>query len=283
MDNKPYIPGSSIKGAIRSVLLKVLIQELNIPKSKVTTKDTFGTIENDILQYLQVSDAIFSKIAYYNSKIFNIATHKNGGEGGWKNTRSTDEKRQDNQFNTVYECIRKDELNTTTFQLKIDLDRIQLLLKQSKEPGIPDKIKKLNAAFGRLSTEPGNHSAEELSKKLTNRLLKIINEHSKQHLLKELGFYKQYDDAQDTDLIIDKYNEIKQLVDTAPEGTAYIKLGQGTGFHLITGDYQHTINYIQVVETGEHKQKRKSRKIGIARDAAGNLDLFPFGWVKISV
>lgn len=60
----PYIPGSSIKGAIRTVILSDLLLENNSFKDRpdnLLIKKRDKNIEYELMQYLQVSDAIFSE------------------------------------------------------------------------------------------------------------------------------------------------------------------------------------------------------------------------------
>ncbi|NLU52748.1 MAG: type III-A CRISPR-associated RAMP protein Csm5 [Clostridiaceae bacterium] len=76
--SRPYIPGSSLKGAIRTALLAFLFEKPGVANNKreYIGGDIFGMFSNDVLKYLLVSDTIslqndclrISKFYRYNLK-----------------------------------------------------------------------------------------------------------------------------------------------------------------------------------------------------------------------
>ena len=79
----PIIPGSSLKGAIRSALFSYL-------RSDEEKKDTevFGNmnIGENFMRFIKFSDFDFLSTNLVNTKIFNLQSSDSGWRGGWKNT-----------------------------------------------------------------------------------------------------------------------------------------------------------------------------------------------------
>ncbi|HOU98121.1 MAG TPA: type III-A CRISPR-associated RAMP protein Csm5 [Bacteroidales bacterium] len=124
----PYIPGSSIKGAIRSAILGYLYQNNDEIKRLNLTKlddEVFGDIENSIMRFLQVTDAYFKNeaIKLYDTKIYSLSSNYTGA---WKHKRKGSQNRFDDKgFVSTYECI--DIHQKSTFRINITEQIIKLL------------------------------------------------------------------------------------------------------------------------------------------------------------
>ena len=101
---KPIIPGSSLKGALRSVIFKYLIdQSHHSIKGKNAESKIFGKISEDFMRFIQVGDVEFERTEILNTKILSLNERKNLG---WKNRRKGSEANlNEKYFTTGYECI----------------------------------------------------------------------------------------------------------------------------------------------------------------------------------
>jgi len=279
LTNNPIVPGSSLKGAIRSILLQYLmtdIEKLDAFKTKrLDEKVIFGkaNIGDEFLRFIKVSDAEFATSDLVNTKIFNLISPN---EGGWKHGgNNTNNQFKPDGFNTYYEVVNPKQKSV-----------LSISIADKAFNNFAEKI----ASFSPKKTKLIN---EDLS-----LLFELINKHTKEYLEKEKAFFEKY--ATDkTDLII---QSIKSLIDQIPVNGEYciLKMGTGSGFHSITGDWQFDDYSIDRVyseytdrRTGQLKQKSrgnekvngkfeesaKSRKIAIS----GNNDFSLMGFVKLTV
>jgi len=254
---KPIIPGSSLKGAIRTSLFSYLMgNETNADK-------VFGTMKNgDVFtRFIQVSDIEMPDTELVNTKIFNLHKEDNEWVGGWKHgANNTSSDYSQTGFNTLYECEMPNAIGigSITF-LPYTFEKAVNAL---KEKGIPcnEYGKKDQILSGGIS-----------------ELFKIINNQTRKYLQKEKSFFEKYDAAY-TQNIIDSIDSL--LIQIPQDGSScIIKMSAGVGFHSITGDYRFN-NYTD--GTFDRKRVRdintlpKSRKIAIHGE---NFSLM--GFVKI--
>ncbi len=281
----PYIPGSSIKGAIRSALfgwaynndpelknrIEATKREYNRNPKKLGNKldeCLFGSINNNLMRLLQVSDVNFKDTMLHNSKIFNLQGQPYGDEwyGGWKHRGhdGTDDDFKVNGFTSTYETLIINEwapvrliVNEMAFDLYNKFPRVQK----------PDNLHILK------QREP------------YNALFNIINFSTRSYIEKEIEFFENYT-AEKTDLIIEELEFCKNQIPD-DNNSCLLKMGAGTGFHAITGNWQYDV----FTDTGIHekgrfagKKKYKSRKISFANyegDDGTQTLFFPMGFVKI--
>ncbi len=269
-----FIPGSSLKGSIRSVLLHHFLDKNKFTNQKgdkkndnEITKSVFGDIENNLMHYLQFSDIYFESTELISTKIFSTNTQK----GGWKHERigSTNEKFKPTGFTTVYEVLKTDQTGVGTLVFLKPV--IDLLPKNGKTPPNLDKLKKPNTSD------------------FIQNLFQLVNQFTDQYLKKEIDFFDIYR-ADYSDVIKDELKKIKSKI---PQGTqsnyCILRLGAGSGFHAITGDWQFDTHKIDEIDSqnrnrGKYKGKDsvKTRKIAF-KQGGNNVDFFPLGFVKISL
>lgn len=265
LTNKPIVPGSSIKGALRSILLDYLMDDLNkkeaIQKNKLSEQEIFGkaSFGDEFMRFIKVSDAAFESTGLVNTKIFNL---RSVSEGGWKHAANySSEVFKKEGFNSFYEVIEPKNKSQLTI-------------------GIANK------AFHNYAKIIRNFSIKKnkIIDGDINEIFFIINSHTKRYLEKEKAFFTKY--ATDkTDRII---NSIDDLINQIPKKGEYciFKMAAGSGFHSITGDWQFedfTIDRIRATgrtTRGQYKKRdsSKSRKIAIHGD---NFTLM--GFIKIKV
>lgn len=284
LTGNPVLPGSSLKGSIRSVLFHRLGG-----KTK-DGKEVFGssTEGDEYMRFIKISDAEFDKTELVNTKIFNLRGRGNNWQGGWKFSGDrTDSRYQSTGFNTLYESLMPEEkgfaslmMSDKTFhnfgiesfynKKKGDL---QQQLKRERNPQKQEKIQKSIKDIERLLETV---ELKENAIKIEN-LFAIINQHTKDYLEKERGFFEKYA----TDRTVEIINSIDSLLGLIPSDNSYciLKMSAGSGFHSITGDWQFddfTKAPLDRKRNKEGKVNPKSRKIV---EWNGNLSLM--GFVKL--
>ncbi len=261
MTGNPILAGSSLKGAVRSVLFDYL------GGTSKDGKEVFGssTTGDEFMRFIKFSDAEFDETSLINTKIFNL--QRNGAwQGGWKHGQNeTSSNYKTTGFNTLYECLMPEQkgysslmLSETTYDLFEKKSNKQHLRGNEKRHVVSNDIKKL---------------------------FKIINNHTSEYLRKEKIFFKKYS-TDKTDRVIDSINA---LLNSIPVDNSYcvLKMSAGAGFHSITGDWQFD-DYTKGMLDRKRAEKKdlsiagkilpKSRKIAIWGESFSLM-----GFVKLRV
>ena len=239
----PYIPGSSIKGAIRSVLfnyLNELVEDKTI-KEWVFDRDLnkkvekqrqakdlelenllLGKFDQSIMRYIRVYDAPFviKNTDVYKVELFNLYQDRNGWDSNWK---------QD--FNIVAECFMPNTASTFRLDFATPLATI-ISDRYRKGQQLPTN---LNAA---LTQNPFEHVSN------------MINNYTRTHLEREIDFFKQYNNAEDTDFIIENLENLLKY--TEGSKSCLLRMAYGSGFHGITGDWRFK-NHTSTIAQGDSK------------------------------
>ncbi len=330
----PIIPGSSIKGAIRSVLLNWLMEKtgekqnakekfINKKQESSLQKKFFGVSSDgsDFMRFFQVSDVEFeTEPDYIASKVLSLVSLNKGFISKWKHKRTNkdnkDEKFKKEGFTTNYQII---PLNSTSEQLKIKwnekqfsnfikddkgkfLEKLKLeIVRKEKElekiktSYSPDrrKINEINREINDLkSLYKAYQSIKEFS---ISKLFQIINDYTIAFADKEIKFHTTYNQAEHSDKLISAWQNIKKLAQQAQEAGnnyAILRLGQGSGFHSITGDWQFDTHIITGIKEKDKKGKIINRGVINNKEAAktrkwafrmngNNPEFFPMGFIAI--
>lgn len=249
------IPGSSMKGSIRSILFDVLRTE-----DEKDTNIIFGSMKDgsDFMRFIKISDVAFKDKILVNTKLFNLIGSGSDWYGGWKHSISkSSEKFRPNGFNTVYEVVEPGQYAVGSIMLSKEL-------------------------FNQFSKfYKGNQSKQTKKDQLLNPkfLFSQINAHTKEYLRKEKEFFQKYP-AEQSDKIESCIDGLFEQISTDSLSCVF-KMAAGVGFHSITGDWQYD-DYDETGywESGRNtgKKKYKSRRIAQYRDS-----LCLMGFVKISI
>lgn len=270
LSGNPVLTGSSIKGAIRSILLDYLATKSEIEDAKRRSDRErkpfesyiFGSSKDgdEFMRFIKFSDAEFDKTELVNTKIFNL--HGNGSwKGGWKDRMSdrqgnsyTNETYSCTGFNTIYESLMPNQKNDATIMLSLSLfDLFERNVKSHIKSGNKRPI---------------------LANGIT-KFFSIINNHTKEYLQKEKSFFEKYS-TDKTDNII---ASIDALLEKIPNDNSYciLKMSAGSGFHSITGDWQFEDYFSGTLDRKRNQNaKPKSRKIAIQGDVFSLM-----GFVKL--
>jgi hypothetical protein len=257
---QPVLPGSSLKGAIRSILLTHFYKTTG---GNYNENALIGGFENSVMRFFQLSDTAFESSIVANSKVFNLQTNN---EGGWKNGGFTNEYFDVSKFNTQYECLSPSSKGHSTLSFKKTSSNLLL------EEGVKnDKIK-----------TPPRNTHEFLKHFEFKTLFGIINQHTLSYLAKEIAFYEKYAFDTASNAVLDALISLKEQAEHLDDSQAcMLRMSAGSGFHSITGDWQES----DFINTGIHKggrnngkQKYKSRKVAFY-DTDRGTKYEPMGFV----
>jgi CRISPR/Cas system CSM-associated protein Csm5 (group 7 of RAMP superfamily) len=268
MYGKPYVPGSSLKGALRSHLFASL-------KAQNQSEDSvLGKFQQSILRHIKIGDAFFEELKLLPCKTFNLRSDRNSWVGGWRHgTNNTTNRFTNNQAVFVYECLpagKEANLNirildheSSLFQKHLDWDR-----KESLEKGkpLPSKFQEV------IKADP------------LENLFEMINVRTRKFLTKEIAFFKAYQVPESME-ILKTFDKILKYIPTGEAARQYcvMRMGHGSGFHSITGDWQYPTEYTNpndVHQGGKNhgKKKYKSRKLLFE---AGRF--YPMGFLALAM
>lgn len=255
MHDLPVVAGSSLKGALRSVLFKYLRD------NESTNDEVFGKMKDgsDFMRFIKVGDFEMPETKLFNSKIFNLHLVEGMWNGGWKHAlqNGTDDRFRPTGFNTLYECVSPGESGVGSIMMS------------------PEQFSKLIQ-----QRTPMSHTAQKqhLLEEGLRSLFSVVNDYTREYLTKERAFFLKYH-ADRTEQIIDCIDDLLASI-PSDNSSCLLKMSAGVGFHAITGDWQYAdYSSTGVHETGRNtgKQKYKSRKIA---ETAEGLKLM--GFVRIS-
>lgn len=252
---KPIVPGSSIKGTIRSILFEYLKDTNERDEKTVFGKANDG---NEFMRFIKFSDFEFDKTELINTKIFNLTKNNGRWASGWKNGGNSTGEFRSTGFNTLYESLLPKEVGYGSIMLS-------------------------ERQFEKIGHDKHSHYDKKLRALSPKELFAIINSHTKKYLKKELDFFLHFQNGdQYTQKIIDN---IQNLIKTIPDNNTYciFKMSAGSGFHSITGDWQFDNYYIEngrdrVLDRKRKGSLPKSRKIAI-----NGKEFALMGFVKMSI
>lgn len=256
LSGNPILAGSSLKGAIRSVLFNYLRDE------EKRDNDVFGKINDgsNFMRYVRLSDIEFKQTELVNTKIYNLFRDGQDWSGGWKHNLQggNNPHYKPNGFNTIYDC----------------------LVPTMSAEGTALFADTLFAQFSGQQPKADKKNEIMKSRNIANAICDIINNHTFEYLNKEAEFFDEYSQGEYAQQIIKSIDQLQDIIDECNDNECVIKMSAGAGFHSITGDWQ----FDDYTNTGEWefgrnagKKKYKSRKIAICKDAFALM-----GFVKLT-
>jgi len=216
-----FIPGSSIKGALRSVIATALYKS-NGSRNEIRLDDLLGKIDNNIMRFVQVSDCqVASTPGIFPVKIFS-ADPNNSGQ--WKHTRdnkngpSHSPQFRPNGFVSFYEMLT-DGVNSepTSGAFRISWDAATII-KEKRQQDIPN----FNAVFTNQGIE---------------WLIETARLHTSRFLEKEIHFFETYpNDSITAESLLNELKWLKEENAQTKDGFI-LRVGANVGWHTITGDW----------------------------------------------
>jgi|GEM_PF-6669889 len=221
--NNPMIPGSSVKGSVRTAIWDAYVNDNSITyrdvfaytkrngdkvfKDNKLSKKVFAPFSKnrnridpnkDILRFLQITDVVFTQNQAI-CEVFKVLTEKNEG---WKIKR----------FDENGECILKGA--KARGRIKID----QKNLKNNIEKGYVRGLSPIQ-------------SVEDL--------FEACNQYTAKMLHLEVDFFQEDMDMDNDPVLYEYMNIIRSLaeeVDNASKDTCILRMGHGTGYRFMTGN-----------------------------------------------
>lgn len=215
--DRPYIPGSSIKGAIRTAVLSSIAAKMNeteilrdIRKNGNITAKTFeakvfGKDPNhDVFRYLLVGDAFATG---YRTAVYNMVNINERTERGF--------------WDTSKQMATEVLLSGTEVDFSLVLKQPEL--RPADMPAMPKALSSVNA------------------------LLNVINNHTRTLLADEIDIWESKNvDSQSEEKVNSYIEQLKDLLNTANEckGTlsAVMRIGHGSGWRFITGAWTERLS-----------------------------------------
>ena len=264
----PYIPGSSIKGAIRTAVLATLARTIQDADKKIdksfldrnTGKKTlkadakkieaelFGSNPNeDVFRFLQVGDAYFGD--NYEVAIRMVNINERERQSFWDESKSQ-----------LIEAIPPED--ESEFQIK--LNETGYNLSRDRVQMIPDRMKSLSALF------------------------QTINNHTRNLLEGEIEYWQERQNDDDTDkvsLYIEKIQGIlEQTQSCEVEKECVLRIGHGSGWRFITGAWAEKLkNFDSVVVPASRPKNFKYEQFDFPKTRRVDDECELLGFVKLSI
>lgn len=264
---RPYIPGSSIKGAIRTAVLATLAAVIDSDKlelinnrgmvdASVMEKKLFGKDPNsDVFRFLHVGDAIFGEIL--TSAITMVNINERQRNSFWDESKSQ-----------TIETISIDD--EATFEIRIKLDEYNNSM--SEVGKLPQCMTSLPLLFD------------------------TINGHTLSLLESEIGYWTELKDEDNThkvDAYLTECQRIKTMAEKCQQGkSCLLRVGHGCGWRFITGAWSECSplfdsKVVPVSRPGNNNYTDydfpKSRRVCKGSKSANIKDGALLGFVKLSI
>lgn len=227
---KPYIPGSSIKGAIRTAILASLAENVIDAETKIddsikdkktgkliklkanaknVEKELFGSDpNNDVFRFLQVGDAYFGDC--YTGALRMVNINERTSKSFWDVSKSQ----------LIEALCPEDE---TEFEMNLNIEGY-------------NKSREGCSTIGRLPNIMSSYES----------LFEAINEHTIRLLDFELKYWEERSDRDDSDKVesyLEKIESIKNEAENCSKGKeCVLRIGHGSGWNFITGGWARDLD-----------------------------------------
>lgn len=282
---RPFIPGSSVKGAIRSILFNMLFQLSGESVQAVTSHTKvargrekpikpdeylMGDFENSLMRFVHCSDVSFQEFRLFNTKVFNLFKVSGQWEGGWKHQleNNTSASFAPEGFTTAYESIPMGAIGT--FRLSFDK---QLFVRYGSREG--PRRAPLTTFVTKLLK----------GKEFMGMLFESIANYTNTYLSREEEFFNSFSVSETSGIL----SQIKRLHQENTIKTPLFRLASGSGFHSMTGDWRFK-GHLETIDKIDRKNKArnyqhglhyKSRRLAFDSDEQGNYHFYPMGFVQL--
>lgn len=256
------VPGSSIKGAIKSVLLNNL---KTVFGQNARDEDMFGGIGDNLMQSLQVSDISvpMNQIKVYPVKVYSADKRPENGVGTWKDQRQGGHfsNFKPSGFVNYYECIKTNtKSNLQISLLQIEQDSNSMLKRRQQNMINSDWFNRQN-------------------------LVSLIQKHTNSYIDRELEYYKKYqnDDLNKNKSVFERLHKIREA--NNQKNTCVLRVGANVGYHSITGDWQyksHIEGWGFNSQSRAEQIKAKTRKFTFLH-SNNNYVFQPMGFIKLTL
>lgn len=262
---KPYIPGSSIKGAIRTAILASLAENVNGAERKIDAsangkkkanankieKELFGSDpNNDVFRFLQIGDAYFGDCYTVSARMVNV--NERTSSGFWDVSKPQ----------LIEALCPEDE---TEFEMKLNIEGY-------------NKSREECSTIGRLPNIMSSYGS----------LFEAINTHTIRLLDFELKYWKERSDRDDSDKVecyLEKIESIKNEAQNCGKGKeCVLRIGHGSGWNFITGGWARNLdNFENIVVPVSRPNNQNYREYDFPKTRRVDDDCELLGFVKLSL
>ena len=271
---RPYIPGSSLKGAIRTAVMASLARK----KGKDTLTEQFKKIfaerdsrrqdrllsniekkyfgdnpNSDLFRFLTVSDAFFEQDSEIAVKQINL------------NIREKDSLK-DTRMQQIVEAIGPDE--ESSFSLKIDKERYEKVSSAHH----PD-LERLPRLPQEMSDIP--------------HLFELINRHTKKLVDDELRIWSEdYSNYRGQQGYLESLEDILNAIESCKANECVLRLGQAIGWRFVTGAWTEEMDedlfYSRIVPKARPGNNRKYSDYVFPKSRRIDDEAYVFGFLKLT-
>lgn len=261
---QPYIPGSSIKGAIRTAILATLAATVSNKEEKIKTrkmdrngnpllsaekveKVLFGNDPNsDIFRFIHVGDAYFEKDSEIALRVVNINIKKGNDL-------------QDNSKPQLIEALGIEI--ESTFQLKISNEYYNWVKPKFESLGnLPKEIDSLSNLF------------------------MLINAHTEKLVNSELEFWREIDKTGAKEYIENMEKVLAEIESCKKEEKCVLRVGHASGWRFITGAWTEKLkNFNDVVVPASRPNNNNYTVYDFPKSRRIDEDSDVLGFVKLSL
>ena len=260
---KPYIPGSSIKGAIRTVIMsslarKKIVQRLNKESDRKKWKRIIQDFEGELLHF--------------------EAYTRNG-------KRDTGPSSDIFRFLSTGDAYFENGVEIAVKQMNLNITEKKSLL-DCKKQQVVEAIKSGVSSQFRLSIGEDFYNHSGIND--INDLFKRINDHTYNLLCDEIDFWSKGEGGKyiDQDDYLDEIDIILDMIEECQANECILRIGQASGWRFVTGAWLEDIDkhYFKNVIVPQCRPKNviykdypfpKSRRIDSSSDI--------FGFVKLTI
>jgi CRISPR type III-A-associated RAMP protein Csm5 len=255
----PYIPGSSIKGAIRTAVLASITDNISNQESlirrenrgrvtisaKEVEKKAFGNDPNsDVFRFIQVGDAYFEEETEIATRLVNL------------NIRQSDDL-MDSSKPQLVEAIGQEA--ESEFQLKISKSYYDFV--QSR--------------FRQIGKLPVNSVSD---------LFRLINEHTRKLVEDEIEIWDNIDKDGGEDYVSEMKNILEKINTCEDKKSCVLRLGHASGWRFITGAWTEKLsNFKDTVIPASRPKNQNYEKYDFPKTRRLDEESFVLGFVKLTI
>lgn len=257
--NRPMIPGSSIKGSLRSIILNKLYSEN--PGRELNEKNLVGNIDDSLFKYLQVTDTTWKSRTVLPVKVFSgdLGGQGNHDSGQWKDAfrGSHNIEFRENAFTSGYEVIPEN---------KVSYCRIN------------------------YPSQEKAHTVQRYDRAVIGMqffqnydLVTVARNYMNNYLTKEIAFFNHFENTglldEDGGNVISSYLDWL-LEENSNPNCFLLRVGGGSGYYSVSGDWKHRDHIVteRDFRTRQEKLPAKTRKLSFQSIEEG-YDFLPLGFL----
>jgi len=247
----PYIPGSSLKGAIRTAILatvmKGFIRNNRVINVNTTEQAVFGETQNSVFRFLKVGDAIFKNGCEEATRLINL------------NIRPSYPSLKDESKSQLVECIGPESSTEFNIKLEEDYNKMVAHTQDSATRILPREMSTLNEMFS------------------------VINEHTKKLLKEEIQFWRDEEKTGQQDYI-EEIKNVLRASNNCQEGECVMRLGHASGWRFITGAWTEQLDDFDSLIPPVARPKNTSyQDLPFPKSRRLDDESYILGFVKMSV